>query len=215
MRAIVNRHKGTIVIAVTILSFVFANPAQAIIVGAPLIAISILKLTAFFVSALAVPLTVMINIVKKDTKKSLFIAFIVLAVLFASVYFALSNVVKLQGPVDYKMQNSNFYQAPSNFKALELEKQDFTQDSPKQGFGYQIAAPSITGIAITYFLYSFVGLSFPTLAVLYVISKRRLVAWEKKRLLSLWVTLTITMAVIISFTFTVLYWINSTNGYLY
>ncbi len=90
MSTIVNRYREIGLITLMFLSFILAKPANAIIVGVPVVAISILKLTALVVSALAVPLTAVINIIKKDTKKTVLITLTVLSVIFVIVYAALS-----------------------------------------------------------------------------------------------------------------------------
>lgn len=87
---------------VFVYSLVFEDEVHALVVGVPILAISVLKLTVIFITFLSVPLTAFVHFIKKGSKiRSLLISGAILLVVFALSYSLLALVVSNTRDVSY------------------------------------------------------------------------------------------------------------------
>jgi len=191
----------TAVVTTGFLTLVLNAPAHALVIAAPLIAISAFKASVFLASLLTVPVTALIHIAKRwGILKTIAVSLVILCLVFGITFGVLSILKETtsQSKIkeNYETNIVDFGGSPYADKMVGQEQPSNYRYAPRPSPGV-IADDSFTTL-VTYLVLTgalFVILLVPVLIILVVVKKARDESVGLKRILAVGVLVSMVIAI--------------------
>ncbi len=216
-----------IVVSTSLFLLVLNNPAHALVIAAPFIAISAFKASVFLVSLLFLPVTTLIHVLKKwGVLKTITVALVILGLAFGIAFgtlslFKESSSKRMVGKDSVMEYGELGARPPAYYDRIALPEQPFSFKAPNLNSPYPSAmrrGPDWSMIIIMYVVLTAllaVITLVPILIILVVVRKARNEEVGLKRILAISVLVSVTVAIPLAFGLGLLYTLTNNDVVIY